>query len=235
MPGRLAYRLGSLALALALIAGPAGAQAPIADALDALHLPDAWTTSTGEGVLIATSDDAVAAAAQAAAPDAEVVSRPAEDADVLAVTTVDALPSGVDTVVVVPADLDLPDDVLAIRVGTGDTPADPSTVTAPVDDVATAVGLVAGTAALLVAEGLAPAEVADLIVGTAQNPDGDPALGAGVVDAATAVAQARGIDPLVEQPDGDGLSPATIGAFALGAALLTFGTLVLVARPRRPR
>ena len=114
------------------------------------------------------------------------------------------------------ADSTLPTDLPVIEVGTGEDGAvDPGVVTAPavgvwgtatrgpsaswpegtdgygtLDGAGPATALVAGTAALLVAQGLTPTEIADLLVGTAQNPDGDPALGAGVVDAATAVAQA---------------------------------------------
>jgi hypothetical protein len=214
------------------VAGPASAQEVPRGALEALDLPEAWETATGAGVTISAADPAAAEAATTAAPDAEVMAAPG--GDVVAVTDSDQLPDPGDVVIVSPADLLLPDDVLAVRVGIGDRPTDPSVVTAPVDDPATAVGLVAGVAALLVGQGLTPPEVTDLVTGTAQNLDGDPALGAGLVDAATAVEQASGVEPLVDQPEGGGLSPALIGAVALGAALVTFGILAAIARPRRP-
>lgn len=100
----------------------------------------------------------------------------------------------------------------------------------------------AGTAALLVAQGLTPDEVRDLIVGTARNPDGDPALGAGTIDAAAAVAQAAtigagtGVAPTPDEVGQEGgLPPALIGTVAVGAPLLALTTMLLLARPRRPR
>lgn len=161
-----------------------------------------------------------------------------------------------------PPVLDLP----IVAVGTGaDGPIDPGIVTVPadgvlgtaplqpsatwpegtdgyevLDDIGPATALVAGVAALLVAEGLTPEEVADLLVGTAQNPDGHPALGAGTVDAATAVAQAgsQGAGGRTVPAPGDRegrLAPAAVGAIAGGAAILAVGTTVLLAgrRPRR--
>jgi len=175
----------------------------------------------------------------------------------------DAIDAGV--VVVVGAGAAAPDDLPIVRVGTGeDGPIDPGIVTVPADGVlgtapqgpsatwpdgtegyetldgiGPATALVAGTAALLAAQGLTPGEIADLLVGTAQNPDGDPALGAGTVDAATAVAQAgtRGAGGAVVPSAGDGadgLAPAAVGAIAVGAAVLAVGTTVLIAG-RRPR
>ena len=180
-----------------------------------------------------------------------------------------ALEAAVDAgVVVVAATIDgtrLYDDLAIVTVGTGeDGPIDPGVVTVPADEVlgtaplqptttwpegtdgyealdgsGPATALVAGTAALLVAEGLTPQEIADLLVGTAQNPDGDPALGAGTVDAATAVAQAgtQGAGGRTVAPSGDGeggLAPAAVGAIAVGAAVLAVGTTFLIAG-RRPR
>jgi len=154
-----------------------------------------------------------------------------------------------------------------VTVGTGDDgPIDPGIVTVPADAVlgtaplqatatwpegtngyealdglGPATALVAGAAALLVAVGLTPEEIADLLVGTAQNPDGDPDLGAGTVDAATAVAQAgnQGAGGRTVPATGDadgGLPPAAVGAIAVGAAALAVGTTLLIAgrRPRSP-
>ena len=160
---------------------------------------------------------------------------------------------------------EVPDDLAVVLVGdgTGGT-VDPRVVSAPGvdalattplapttlfpdgtdgyearDGVAASTALVAGTAALLVAEGRTPVEVADLLAGTAQNPDGNAALGAGTVDAATAVAQAAQVGagnqllPSVEDSDG-GLPPAAVGGIALTAALLAVGTTILISL-RRPR
>ena len=180
-----------------------------------------------------------------------------------------ALEAAVDAgVVVVAATVDgnrLIDDLPVVTVGTGDDgPIDPGVVTVPADGVlgtaplqptttwpegtdgyealdgrGPATALVAGAAALLVAGGLTPQEIADLLVGTAQNPDGDPALGAGTVDAATAVAQAgsRGAGGRTVPAPGEGtggLGSAAVGAIAVGAAVLAVGTTVLIAG-RRPR
>ncbi|MET0739550.1 MAG: S8 family serine peptidase, partial [Acidimicrobiales bacterium] len=115
-----------------------------------------------------------------------------------------------------PTGVDLPDDVPVVLVGDGTgATVDPRVVSAPgdgalstvpvapttlfrdgtdgyeaIDGIGASTALIAGTAALLAAEGRTPVEVADLLVGTARNPEGDPALGAGTVDAATAVTQA---------------------------------------------
>ncbi len=181
----------------------------------------------------------------------------------------EALEAAVDAGVVVVAGSvggsTLPDDLPIVAVGTGeDGPIDPGIVTVPADGVlgpaplgpsatwpdgtegyealdgiGPATALVAGTAALLAAQGLTPEEIADLLVGTAQNPDGNPALGAGTVDAATAVAQADsrgaggGAVPTAGDSD-DGLRPAVVGAIAIGAAVLAVGTTILIAG-RRPR
>lgn len=180
-----------------------------------------------------------------------------------------ALEAAVDAgVVVVAATVDgnrLSDDLPIVTVGTGDDgPINPGIVTVPADAVlgtaprqptatwpegsdgyetldgpGPATALVAGTAALLVAEGLTPQEIADLLVGTAQNPDGDPALGAGTVDAATAVAQAgsQGAGGRTVPTTGDsdgGLPPAAVGGIAVGAAVLAVGATFLIAG-RRPR
>lgn len=179
-----------------------------------------------------------------------------------------ALEAAVDAgVTVVGASVDgnrLADDLALVTVGSGqDGPIDPGIVTVPavevlgtaplqpsatwpegtdgyetLDGPVPATALVAGTAALLAAQGLTPEEIADLLVGTAQNPDGDPALGAGTVDAATAVAQAgtQGAGGAVVPSAGgdDGLAPAAVGAIAVGAAVLAVGATVLIAG-RRPR
>lgn len=161
----------------------------------------------------------------------------------------------------------VPDDLAVVQVGdgTGDT-VDPRVVTAPgvdalsttpvapttlfpdgtdgyesQDGVAASTALVAGAAALLVAEGRTPVEIADLLAGTAQNPDGDPALGAGTVDAATAVAQAAQVGagnrllPPVDDSDG-GLPPAAVGGIAVTAAMTAVGATILIGlrKPRRP-
>lgn len=162
---------------------------------------------------------------------------------------------------------DLPDDLPVVLVGDGTGGAvDPRVVSAPgdgalatvplgpttlfpdgtegyevLDDGAAATALVAGTAALLVAEGRTPVEVADLLVGTAQNPQGDPALGAGTVDAATAVAQGAqggaGNQPVPATEDGEGgLPPAGVGAIAIVAAVTAVGATILISvRWPRPK
>lgn len=161
--------------------------------------------------------------------------------------------------------LDLPDDLPIVLVGDGTgAPVGPGTVSAPAvdavsttplapttlfpggtdgyetrDTLAASTALVAGTAALLVAEARTPVEITALLAGTARNPDGDPALGAGTVDAATAVAQAAqggAGNQLLPAPadDGGGLSPAAVGAIAFVAAALAIGTTVLIGL-RKPR
>lgn len=60
----------------------------------------------------------------------------------------------------------------------------------PLDGTSMAAPLVAGIAAMLVEQGLSPAEVRDRIGATAVNPSADPALGDGIVDAAAAVGAA---------------------------------------------
>ncbi len=177
----------------------------------------------------------------------------------------DAADAGVVVVLGTVAGTAPPEDLPVLAVGAGgDGPVEPGVVTVPAADVlgpaplepsatwpegtggyeaqdgpGPATALVAGSAALLVAQGLTPDEVADLLVGTARNPDGDPALGAGTVDAATAVAQAGGRGaggaPVPRPGDGDGgLPPAAVGAIAVGAAALAIGATVLIAG-RRPR
>ncbi len=178
-----------------------------------------------------------------------------------------AIDAGSVVVVGATAGIDLPDDLPVVLVGDGTgTTVDPRVVSAPADAALSTVplapttlfpdgtdgyetrggggaatALVAGAAALLVAEGRTPVEVADLLVGTAQNPQGDPALGAGTVDAATAVAQAAqggaGNQPVPSAEDGQGgLPPAAVGAIAVIAAVTAVGATILISiRWPRPK
>jgi len=178
-----------------------------------------------------------------------------------------AIDAGSVVVAGLPTGVDLPDDVPVVLVGDGtgatvdprvvSAPGDGALSTVPVapttlfpdgtdgyesrDGAAAATALVAGTAALLVAEGRTPVEVADLLVGTARNPQGDPALGAGTVDAATAVTQAAqggaGNQPVPSAEDSKGgLPPAAVGAIAVVAALTAVGATIFISvRWPRPK
>src|SRR5689334_14680712 len=75
------------------VASPRSAPTGTPPTLEALHLPEAWETSTGEGVLVAVverTDDTAARTVEAAAPDAEVESIPVVDDNGVATAVADA-------------------------------------------------------------------------------------------------------------------------------------------------
>jgi len=225
-------------------------------------LPEAWSTSRADDVVVAViGDDAAADAAQAAATASEIVrAQPGDDLARAVDATVQQASPAVVTVspelgdellddrvlqaleraveagaVVVLPDVDrpLPEDLPAIVVtqGRGGDVDDPE-VTTPADDHATSIGLVAGTVALLVGQGT-PEQLVDVVTGTAQGADR-------TVDAAAALelAGSLGAGGTVPPPDdGEGtLSPALVGAIAVGAAVTAVGTAIALGarRPRRP-
>ncbi|HYF47350.1 MAG TPA: S8 family serine peptidase [Acidimicrobiales bacterium] len=134
-----------------------------------------------------------------------------------------AVESGAAVVVPEPDDA-LPEDVPLVLVATG-TP-----------EGSTAVGgdpaAVAGAAALLVAQGRTPQEITDLLVANARGDDR-------TVDAAAAVEQAAnlgagGTQAAAPEDSEGALSPALVGAIAVGLALTVVGGAIALGA-RRPR
>jgi hypothetical protein len=228
--------------------------------LEALHLPGAWTTSTAEGVSVVVLGPAEPTAdaldaVRAAAPDADVTAERADAADRVAIGLIDANESGAAVIALVgdpssladesvrrsiqaavdagsvvvaptpPDDTEVPEDLPVVLAGVG---ADERALSAGVDDPTRAAALVAGAAALL--SGLVPpADVGPLLANTARDDER-------LVDAEQAVTLAvnTGAGGATVPPPEDlegGLSPATIGLLAFGAAVVAVGvTIALAAR-----
>jgi hypothetical protein len=132
------------------------------------------------------------------------------------------------SVVVTGAD-EVPDGLPVIVVTDGPSDDERAVTAGDLEPTAT----VAGIAALIAAQGRTPAEIGEVLVNTARGEDR-------TVDAAAAVEQAGnlaaggGPTPIPPEESKGGLSPATIGLLAVGAATIAVGGSIWFGS-RRPR
>jgi hypothetical protein len=237
------------------VASPAAAQAPSAE-LEALHLPDAWATSTGEGVEVVVvhgPDDAAAVdRVVEAAPDAQVTGLPADTPADVAVALDDAASEGA-SVIAVTDGASLADETVQRSIGavtdTGVVVVAPDPgedvdlddlpvvlvgdrgVTAGEVDEPTGTAYVAGAVALVAGQ-VTPAEAGELLRNTAAGDERTLDAEAAVDIAANLAAGGASLPPPEDRTGG--LPPWLVGALAFGVAGLTVGGTIWLAG-RRPR
>ena len=235
------------------VASPAAAQAPSAE-LEALHLPDAWATSTGEGIEVAVlagaDPEATAAAVQAAAPDADVVPVEVSSSADQAVAIDDAVQDGASVIVMFEFSGGFQDETVlrsmeaALDAGVlvvaydldgvlpDDLPAivvGPDNLSGGSSDVSTSTAYVGGIAALLAGQ-VAPAEAAEILANTADGEDHLVNAEAAVDIAANLAAGGAGLPPPEDRTGG--IPPWLVGALAFGTAgLVVGGTIWFASRP----